>query len=123
MANPNIVNVTTINGMTDFLAPSNTSPSVLLSNAAASGQIWKINSIIASNVSGINDTVTVTLNSAAGGGGTAYSIVKNVVVPGAASLIVTDKSTCFYLRENQSIVVTSGSASAIEYVVSYEVIS
>jgi hypothetical protein len=34
-----------------------------------------------------------------------------------------DKTTGFYLMENQSITVTSGTSSAITYTISYEVIS
>jgi MinD-like ATPase involved in chromosome partitioning or flagellar assembly len=44
-------------------------------------------------------------------------------VPADASLIVTDKTTMFYLMEDKSVVVTSGTASGITYTISYEVIS
>jgi len=37
-------------------------------------------------------------------------------------LIVVDKTTAIYLMEDQSIAVTSGTASKISYTVSYEVI-
>ena len=43
MANPNIVAVTSILGNTTFLTPANTSANVLLSNAASSGNVYKIN--------------------------------------------------------------------------------
>lgn len=123
MANPNIVNVTSIHGMTDFAFPTDTSPAVLLTNPASSGEIWKVNSLMASNVLGSTATTTITVNSAAAGGGTAYSLASTISVPADATLIVTDKTTSFYLKEDQSVVVTSGTASAIQYVVSYEVIS
>ena len=124
MANPNIVAVTSILGNTTFLTPSDTSANVLLSNAAASGNVLKINQIVAANVNGTSavDT-TVTINSAAAGGGTAYPIVSTVSVPADASLIVVDKTTAIYLMEDQSIVVTSGSADDIAYTISYEAIS
>lgn len=124
MANPNIVAVTSILGNTTFLTPSDTSANVLLSNAAASGNVLKINQIVAANVNGSSavDT-TVTINSAAAGGGTAYPIVSTVSVPADASLIVVDKTTAIYLMEDQSIVVTSGSANDIAYTISYEAIS
>jgi len=124
MANPNIVAVTTINGVTTYLTPSNTSANTLLSNGSGSGKVFKINQIVAANVNGssaVNTTVTV--NSAAAGGGTAYPIVSTVAVPANASLIVTDKTTAIYLMENQSIVVTSGTISGISYTISYEDIS
>jgi hypothetical protein len=124
MANPNIVAVTSILGNTTFLTPSDTSANVLLSNAASSGNVYKINQIVAANVNGSSavDT-TVTINSAAAGGGTAYPIVSTVSVPADASIIVTDKTTAIYLMEDQSIVVTSGTSSGISYTISYEAIS
>ena len=124
MANPNIVNVTSIYANTHFLTPANTAAQVLLSNAASSGLIYKINNIIASNVDGTNAVdATVTINSAASGGGTAFPIVSTVSVPADASLIVVDKTTAIYLMENQSILVTSGTSSKIAYTISYESIS
>ncbi len=124
MANPNIVNVTTIYGTTTYLTPSNTTANVLLSNAASSGLVFKINNIVAANVDGTNAVdVTVSINSAAAGAGTNYPIVSTVSVPADASLIVVDKTTAIYLMENQSIVVTSGTASKIAYTISYESIA
>ena len=124
MAAPNIVNVTTITGKTTYVTPGTTSATTLLSNAASSNKVFKINQIVAANVNGTSaaDT-TVTINSAAAGGGTAYPIVSTVSVPADASLIVADKTTAIYLEEDKSIVVTSGTASAIAYTISYEEIS
>jgi hypothetical protein len=44
----------------------------------------------------------------------------SVQVPANASLIVVDKTTQLYLQEGTSISVTSGTASGITYVISYE---
>ena len=124
MANPNIVSVTSILGETTYLTPANTTANVLLSNAASSGKVYKINQIVAANIDGsssVNTTVTITSQDA--GAGTAYAIVSTVSVPADASLIVTDKTTAIYLMEDKSIVVTSGTASKITYTISYEVIS
>ena len=124
MANPNIVAVTSIYGNSTFIKPSDTAANVLLSNAASSGLIYKINQIVAANVDGTSAVdCTVTINSAAAGGGTAYPIVSTVSVPADASLIVVDKTTAIYLMENQSIVVTSGSANDLAFTISYEAIS
>lgn len=124
MANPNIVNVTTIYGKTTYLTPANTTANVLLANAAASGKVLKINQIVAANVDGTNAVdVTVTINSAAAGSGTNYPIASTISVPADASLIVVDKSTGFYLEEDKSIVVTSGTSSKVTYTVSYEEIN
>lgn len=131
MANPNIVNVTSILGTTTYLTPSGTSAVVLVPNAAASGTVFKINQIVAANVNGtsaVDTTVSIYSNGAvaqgsAPSGGTAYPIVSTVSVPADASLIVTDKTTAIYLMEGTSITVTSGTASGITYTISYEVIT
>jgi hypothetical protein len=131
MANPNIVNVTTIYGKTTYLTPSVTTAVVLLPNAASSGKVLKINQIVAANVNGsaaVDTTVSIYSNGAvaqgsAPSGGTAYPIVSTVSVPADASLIVTDKTTAIYLEEGTSISVTSGTASGITYSISYEDIS
>lgn len=131
MANPNIASASAIYGTTTFLTPSGTSAVVLLPNAASSGQVFKINQIVAANVNGsaaVNTTVSIYSNGAvaqgsAPSGGTAYPIASVVSVPPTASLIVADKTTAIYLMEGQSITVTSGTASGITYSISYEIIS
>jgi hypothetical protein len=123
MANPNIVNVTTILGTTTFLTPANTTANVLLSNAASSGLVFKINNIVAANVTASAANTTVSIDNAAAGAGTDFPIVSTVSVPGNSSLIAVDKTTSFYLMENQSIVVTSGTSAAITYTISYESIA
>jgi len=130
MANPNIVNVTTIYGTTTYYTPTGTTSVVLLANAAASGKVYKINQIVASNTtaSATNATVAIYSNGAvaqgsAPTGGTSYPVVNAISVPGNASLICVDKSTAIYLTEGTSIVVTSAVANYITFTISYEDIS
>lgn len=124
MAAPNMANVSSIIGKTAYLTPANTTVNVLIANAAASGKVIKINSIIASNVDDTTPyTATVGINTSATGTGTTFKIISSLTVPISASLIVTDKSTGFYLEEDKSIVVQSNSASKITYIVGYEEIS
>jgi len=131
MSNPNLLAATTASGTTTFYTPGGTTAVVLLPNAASSGQVFKINQIVAANVNGssaVNATVSIYTNGAvaqgsAPSGGTAYPIISAIAVPAGASLIVVDKTTAVYLMENQSIAVTSGTASGITYTISYEVIS
>jgi hypothetical protein len=123
MANPNIVNVTSIYGNTSYLAPGTTGATTWTALTPASGTVNKINNIVASNVTGSNATVTVSINSAVAGGGTAYRLIYQVPVPVNASIVIVDKSTAFYLGEAQSIVVTVGTSSAIELTASYESIT
>lgn len=124
MAAPNIVNVATITGKTAKIALSSTSATTLVSNAASSNKVFKINMIQAANVDGTNAVnLTVDVHSAASGGGTAYSLVSTVSVPADASLVVLDKNTAIYLEENTSITATAGAADDLEVLVSYEEIS
>lgn len=124
MAAPNMANVSTITGKTIYLTPANTTENVILANAASSGKVYKINSIVATNIDGTSAyAATVGVNSAANGGGTTYHVASTISVPADAALIITDKSTGFYLEEDKSIVVQSSTASKITYVVSYEEIS
>jgi hypothetical protein len=131
MANPNIVNVTTIYGSTTYYTPTGTTAVVLLANAAASGKVYRINQIVCANVNGsaaVNATVSIYTNGAvaqgsAPSGGVAYPVISTVSVPANASIIAVDKSTAIYLQEGTSISITSGTASGITYSVSYEDIS
>jgi len=123
MANPNIVNVSSIYGNTNYLIPSTTAATTWTALTPAAGTVNKIDNIVASNVTASTATVTVSINSAAAGAGTAYRLVYQVPVPVNASIVVADKSTAFYLGEAQSIVVTVGTASAIELTASYEAIT
>lgn len=124
MAAPNIVAVATITGKTTYATPSNTTPNILLANPASSNKVFKVNMIMASNIDGATNVLaTVAINTLASGGGTSYSLASGVVVPANASLIVSDKATAFYLEEDESIVVTSGTASKMTFTTSYEEIS
>ena len=131
MANPNIVNVTSILGTTTYYTPSGTSAVVLLANTAASGLVYKINQIVAANVNGtsaVNATVAIYSNGAvaqggAPAGGVAYPVISTISVPASASVIAVDKTTAIYLMEGTSISVTSGTASGITYTISYESIA
>jgi len=131
VANPNLLAATTATGTTTYYTPTGTSAVVLLANTASSGQVFKINQIVATNVNGssaVNATVSIYTNGAqtqgnAPSSGTAYPIASTISVPANAALIVVDKTTQVYLQEGTSITVTSGTASGITYSVSYEVIS
>ena len=93
MANPNIVSVASIYGNTVYDTDIATSAASLVSNAASSGKILKINSLIIANIDGTNSAdITVTLRNAAGG--SLYSTLANTVaVPADATLIVLSKDT------------------------------
>jgi hypothetical protein len=123
MANPNIVNVTSIFGVTTYLTPSTTGATVWTALTPAVNTVNKLNNIVASNVTASAVAVTVSINSATGGGGTAFDIAFQISVPANASLIIIDKTTAIYVGETQSIVVTVGTSNAIELTASYEAIT
>ena len=123
MANPNIVNVTTILGNSLSVAVGATATQ-LASNAAASGKVFKINSIVVANVDGSSAAdVTVEIYSEDDLGGTPLAIVSTISVPADASLIVTDKTTSFYLLEDQSIGATASAAGDLVATISFEEIN
>lgn len=124
MANPNIVNVTSILGKSAVVDLTSTSATSVVSNAASSNKVFKINSLIVSNVDGTNAAdITINYYSAAALGGTATQIVSTVSVPADSSLVVIDKNTSFYLEEDKSIGATAGSANDLKVLISYEDIS
>jgi hypothetical protein len=127
MANPNIVGVTSILGNTSsYLISSTADPfaTALVSNAASSGKVYKINSIIAANVDGTAAAdITIKIFSAAALGGTGTAIASTVSVPADASLIVTDKTTSFYLLEDRSIGATASVANDFVVTCSWEEIT
>lgn len=124
MAAPNIVNVSTITGKTATVALSTTSQTTLVSNAASSNAVYKINMIQVANVDGTSAAdITIDVHSAAAGGGTAYSLISTASVAADASLVVLDKNTALYLEEDRSITATASAANDLEVIVSYEEIS
>jgi hypothetical protein len=124
VANPNIVNVTTILGNTSSTLISSTADpfaTALASNAASSGKVYKINSIVAANVDGSSACdITIKIFSAAALGGTGTAIASTISVPADATLIITDKTTSFYLLEDKSIGATASAANDIVVTVSWE---
>lgn len=123
MANPNIINATTIYGDNVSVSLTTTSATSILSNAASSGKIYKIESLIVANTTASAANITINVYSQAALGGTAYALCSTVSVPANASLIVIDKSTMLYLKENQSVGATAGTANALIVTASWEDIS
>ena len=124
MTAPNIVNVSTITAKTASAALG-TSAASIVSNAASSNKVLKVNTILVSNIDGTNNAdVSIFLNDgAAGAGSTNRAIVKTVVVPADASLVVIDGNSKLYLEENTSITALASAASDLEIIISYEEIS
>jgi hypothetical protein len=127
MANPNLINVTSIVGNTSSLLISSTADpfaTALVNNAAASGKVFKINSIVVANVDGSSAAdITISIFSEDDLGGTGTAIASTISVPADATLIVTDKSTSFYLLEDKSIGATASAANDLVVTCSFEEIN
>lgn len=124
MAAPNIVNVADIKGKTVYLDLSTTAVTSLVSNAAASNKVFKLNNIFVSNINGTSAAdITVSFHTAAAAGGTAFKIASTISVPADSTLVVLDKSGAIYLEENTSVSVQAGTAGFLQVVASFEEIS
>jgi len=124
MANPNIVNVTDIKGNNALIDLSTTNATLIVENPASSGKVYKINSLVVANVDGSsNCDVTVSIYSEDNIGGTAYPIVSTLSIPADSSVIIIDKSSGIYLKEDQSIGATADVASDLVVTASWEEIS
>lgn len=124
MANPNIAAVAAIYGNNASVSLTTTSATSIVSNAASSGKVFKINTIMVANVDGTTAAdITINKYSAAALGGTAFPIASTISVPADATLIVLDKTTSIYLKENESIGATAGTASDLVVTCSWEEIN
>ena len=117
MAAPNVVSVGVITGKTDVAAAVGTSATSVVTNAAASGHVYKVNRLTCSNILSAAATVTVDFYRAS----TAYTITKDISLAAGSTLNVLGQS--IYLEEGDSLRVTSDTASALDVVASYEIIS
>ena len=126
MAAPNIVDVATITGITTWKAGINLEAagvSVIVTNAASSGKVLKVNSLVATSI-GTTTGVTTKIFNLAAGAGNSVSIGTTMTVPSFSSLAVVSKEMSIYLQENQSIgVFKEASKGDIDVVCSYEDIS
>ena len=133
MAAPNIVNVTTITGVTTFhagIAVTTGGKGVLgittvVSNAASSGKVLKINSLVAASI-GATTGVTLQyfndINHASAA--STVSIGMTMAVPTFSTLAIITKDNSVYLEENTSLgIFAQPLTGTIDVVCSYEEIS
>jgi hypothetical protein len=130
MANPNIVNVSTITGKIFYDSLADTNLTSLVLNPASSGKVFKINMLSAANVDGTNAaTVDVSYHpsttTAVGStvSSTGYHLAKTITVPADATLVVISKDTSIYMEESSVLAVKCSAANDVDFIVSYEEIS
>jgi len=117
MANPNLSNVSSILGNTAVVLAGATATTVV-SNAAASGTVVKVEGLYCSNVDATTTyNVTIDLFRSS----TAYNVATNVSIPVGATLDILSKS--LYLLEGDTLRATGSAANKISVVCSYEVMS
>ena len=120
MSQLNIVNVSTIYGNTTGMAVT-TVPTAIVNNPSSSSSVYKINTLVVSNITGTTTTsvnVDVYKNQT-----TAYRIAYQVPIAANTSFSPIDKGLSVYLQENDSIRLTSSTNGYLEAVCSYEAIS
>ena len=122
MANPNIVNVTSILGKNAFLALT-TSFQTIVTNANSSDKILKINSLIINNIDGTNASSVSSVIANATSLALLGYLANTISVPGDSSLVLISKDTSIYLLENQVLRLQASSNSDLHATISYEEIS
>ena len=124
MANPNLLNITSVIGVTTAVGLGTTTLTTFLSNSDASGKILKINSITAANIDGTNSAdITVKYHLQAAGAGTSVPVAYTITVPADASLVIVNKDSQIYLEENRSFTAQASIANGIAIICSYDEIS
>lgn len=113
MANPNINTATNVYANNASLSLTTTSATQLASNAASSGKVYLIDSVIVSNITGTAATIIVAMYNSATNTGTAYEIMPTISVP-ANSAVTLGKNEGLSLLENESLYCTAGTANAIK---------
>ena len=116
MATPNIVSVATINGFTINGAITTSDTDIV---TVPSEYIYKINTIIITNIDGTN-AQSVTLKVSTDGATTYHNIASTVTVPADAVLVAIDRNSSFYLDETDRLRLSCGANSDLTYLVSGE---
>ena len=127
MANPNLVNVATINAGNLGFNLSNTLTTTLLT--VGSDVVLKINRITCANVDGTNSANLDLFVDGMGNGATGISatgnatvyIAKTVAVPADSTLVVVDSP--IYLMEADILKGGASAASDLDLFISYEVLN
>ena len=122
MANPNIANATSILAQKSLVKLSSTSPTALVNNAASSGTLVIILSVIITNEDTVNTThISVNRYSQDDIGGTAYPILNQQdIAPGAPLQLLEHP---IFLDEDCSLGATAEAANDMVCEVDYLVIS
>ena len=117
MAQPNIVNVSSILGTSEVKVL--TTPLTTTLVTAASDKVLKMNLIRCTNITDNDATVDFDVEVA----GTHKKIANEVTVPANSVVDITDKNSSFYLQETDLIRGGASAASTLQATISFEVIN
>lgn len=135
MANPNIVNVTSIYGNTAYVIPSSAATvttswtyngtTSLTGLTPAANTVNRVTSITAANTTSSAATATIGIsNNATYASGTVITYpAYQISVPANSTLVIIDKTNSVYITENQSVAALSGTASALTFTATFEAIT
>jgi hypothetical protein len=117
MAQPNIVNVSTIRGNTAVANVTNVTTAIV-SNPAASGSVYKVNAIYVSNIDSAN---LANVDISVFRSGYDYYLANTISIPIQSTLDILSKA--IYLEEQDSLRVSASTNNHLQVVCSYEDIS
>jgi hypothetical protein len=120
MAQPNIVDVVTIRGNTVLQNVITSNTTNLVANPAASGKVFKINTLMISNANG---TTSADITAGFFRDGTEYKIAHTIPVPADSTLVLLSKDIAIYLQETDYIRLNASANNFLHAVCSYEEIS
>jgi len=135
MANPNIVNVTSIYGNTAYVIPSSAATATtswtydgttsLTGLKPATNTVNRVTSITAANTTSSAATATIAVgNNGTFGSATVITYpAYQISVPANSTLVIVDKTNSLYITENQSVAAYSGTASALTFTATFEAIT
>lgn len=118
MANPNIVNVTSILGKTSLVSLS-TSTSNVITNSSGSNTVGKLNDIILCNYTSSAVSANVVINRSS----ILYYLGGTIAIPANSTLVLLGKDTPLYLEEGDVIQANASANSSVTISASYEIIS
>ena len=116
MAQPNIVNVSSILGTSEVKVLTTTLTTTLVT--AASDKVLKMNLIRCTNITDNDATVDFDVEV----GGTHKKIANEVTVPANSVVDITDKNSSFYLMETDLLRGGASAGSTIDVLISYEIL-
>ena len=116
MAQPNIVNVSSILGTSEVKVRTTTWTTTLVT--AASDKVLKMNLIRCTNITDNDATVDFDVEVA----GTHKKIANEVTVPANSVVDITDKNSSFYLMETDLLRGGASAGTTIDVLISYEIL-